>query len=95
MFAILLSAVNTLLAFLVRGVLIKFVVFTALYFVVSELVSAMVSLLPNGSSLTSAFTGISSATWYFLDLFAASQGIPLIIAALVTRFIIRRIPVIG
>jgi hypothetical protein len=30
-----------------------------------------------------------------LDLFAFSQGLPLVLSAVVTRFIIRRIPLIG
>ncbi|MBC8787633.1 DUF2523 family protein [Pseudomonas extremaustralis] len=95
MFGILLSAGNALLGWLVRGVLVKFVVMVALYWIVAELVGVMASWLPTGAGLTSAFGGISAATWYFLDLFAFSNGVPLLIAALVTRFLIRRIPVIG
>ncbi|MRW91032.1 DUF2523 domain-containing protein [Duganella sp. FT80W] len=95
MFGILLSAFNSVLAWLLRTVLIKFVVFTALYMIVSELVLAMESWLPSGDGLTNAFAGISSATWYFLDLFAFSTGLPLIISAALTRFVIRRIPIIG
>lgn len=95
MFGILLSAGNALLGWLVRGVLVKFVVMVALYWIVAELVGVMVTWLPTGAGLTSAFGGISAATWYFLDLFAFSNGVPLLIAALVTRFMIRRIPVIG
>lgn len=95
MFGILLSAGNALLGWLVRGVLVKFVVMVALYWIVAELVGVMGTWLPTGTGLTSAFGGISAATWYFLDLFAFSNGVPLLIAALVTRFMIRRIPVIG
>lgn len=95
MFGILLSAGNALLGWLVRGVLVKFVVMVALYWIVVELVGVMATWLPTGASLTSAFGGIGAATWYFLDLFAFSDGVPLLIAALVTRFLIRRIPVIG
>ncbi|CRM61950.1 MULTISPECIES: DUF2523 domain-containing protein [unclassified Pseudomonas] len=95
MFGILLSAGNALLGWLVRGVLVKFVVMVALYWIVAELVGVMASWLPTGAGLTSAFGGFSAATWYFLDLFAFSNGVPLLIAALVTRFLIRRIPVIG
>jgi hypothetical protein len=36
-----------------------------------------------------------SAAWYFLDLFAFSTGLPIIISAFLTRFLIRRLPVIG
>lgn len=95
MFGILLSALNSVLGWAFRAVIIKFVVFTALYLVVHELVAVMVSWLPSGASLTSAFAGIGASTWYFLDLFAVSVGVPLLISAYLTRFIIRRIPVIG
>jgi len=95
MFGILLSAFNSVLAWLLRTVLIKFVVFSALYMIVAELVNVMASWLPSGAGLTSAFAGISAGTWYFLDLFAFSTGLPLVISALLTRFVIRRIPVIG
>ena len=95
MFGILLSAGNSLLAWLVRGVVVKFVVMISLYWIVAELVGVMSGWLPNGSGLTSAFGGIGAATWYFLDLFAFSTGMPLLISAYVTRFLIRRIPVIG
>jgi hypothetical protein len=95
MFGILLSAFNSVLGWLVRTVVIKFVVFTALYMIVAELVSVMSSWLPTGTSLTNAFAGISAASWYFLDMFAFSTGVPLIISAYLTRFIIRRVPVIG
>jgi hypothetical protein len=95
MFGILLSAGNALLGWLVRGVLVKFVVFIALYWIVAELVAVMAGWLPPGSGLTSAFAGIGAGTWYFLDLFAFSTGLPLVVSAMVTRFFIRRIPVIG
>lgn len=95
MFGILLSALNAVLGFVLRTVVVKFVVFTALYWIVSELVGAITSWLPTGSALTSAFGGISAATWYFLDLFAFSAGLPILVSAFLTRFIIRRIPVIG
>lgn len=95
MFGILLSAGNALLGWLVRGVLVKFVVFIALYWVVAELVAVMAGWLPSGNGLTSAFAGIGAGTWYFLDLFAFSSGLPLLVSAFVTRFLVRRIPVIG
>ena len=95
MFGILLSAFNSVLGWVFRTVLVKFVVFSALYMIVAELVAVIASWLPTGSGLTNAFAGITASMWYFLDLFAFSAGVPLIISAYVTRFIIRRVPVIG
>lgn len=95
MFGILLSAFNTVLAWLVRSLLVKFVVFFALYFITTEFVALIVVLLPDGSSINSTMSGIGSATWYFLDAFQITTGISLVVSAYATRFIIRRIPVIG
>jgi hypothetical protein len=95
MFGILLSAFNSVLGFLLRSVLVKFALYFGLYFVTTEFISVIGSMLPSSSSLSGAFGGISSGIWYFLDLFAFSQGVSIILSAFVTRFIIRRLPIIG
>ena len=95
MFGILVSAFNTVLGFLLRSILVKFVFYFALYFVTTEFVAILLSLLPTSSSLNGAFSSIPSSVWYFLDLFQISFGLPLIISTFVTRFMIRRIPIIG
>ncbi len=95
MWTLLLAAVNTLLGFIFRSVMVKFVVFFALFFVVTEFIALVAPMLPNGASLTGALGGIPSGVWYFMDLFNVSAGIPILLSAYVTRFVIRRIPVIG
>ena len=95
MFGILVSAFNFILGWLVRSVLVKFVLFFALYFVTTEFLQVISSLLPNANSLNGALSGISANTSFFLDVFALPTGLSLIVSAYVTRFIIRRIPVIG
>jgi hypothetical protein len=92
MYAILLSAFNTILGFVLRSVIVKFVVFFALYFVVTGFVQVLSSsgILPSASSLSSGLSGMGAGVWYFLD-----TGFPLVVAAMVARFIIRRIPFIG
>ena len=84
MFGILISALNTLLGFVFRSLIIKFVVFFALYFVVQGFVEILVE-----------FANLSDGFWYFINLSKLPQGISMIISAMATRFIIRRIPVIG
>jgi len=86
------------LAWLMRAVVIKFVVLTAVVAVVAFLVPLVVGwiapfLLP--TSLTSAFSAVPSSVWFFLDFFRLDFGLPLLISAVVTRFLIRRLPVIG
>jgi hypothetical protein len=95
MFKILLSALNTGLAFVFRSLLVKFGIFFALYFVTTGFVGLISGLLPSASSINSALGGIATSTWYFLDAFSLNIGLPAICSAYATRFIIRRIPVIG
>jgi len=92
MFGIVLSALNAVLAFLVRSILVKFVVYFALFFVTTEFIAVISDILPTGSDLSSALGGVPADVWYFVDLFNVSAGIPILLSAWVTRFIIRRIP---
>ena len=95
MFGIFASALNLLLGFVFRSLIVKFVVFFALWFVTTEFMGVITSLLPNSSALATGLGGIPSGVWFFLDLFNVTLGIPVLLSAWVTRFVIRRIPVIG
>jgi hypothetical protein len=95
MWILLLGAVNTMLGFIFRSVMVKFVVFFALFFIVTEFIGLLTPLLPNSAGLSGSLGGIPSGVWYFLDLFNVTAGIPILLSAYVTRFVIRRIPVIG
>lgn len=97
MFGIVLSALNVVLGFVLRSVIVKFVTFFALWFITTEFISVLqgAGILPSAASVTTSLGGIGSATWYFLDLCAFSYGCPLVLAAWAARFIIRRMPVIG
>jgi hypothetical protein len=100
LFGIMLSALRVVIGFVLRSVVIKFVTFFALFFVVKEFVNVLVSsnLYPGAtqaSALSSALSGMPSSVWYFLDLFSVSTGLSTVISAYATRFIVRRIPVIG
>jgi len=95
MFGIVLSALWSALAFILRSVLVKFVVFFALFFITTEFISVIAGMLPTGAALSGSLGGIPSAVWYFLDLFNVTVGIPILLSAWVTRFVIRRIPIIG
>ncbi|MGO5000232.1 DUF2523 family protein [Oceanisphaera sp. W20_SRM_FM3] len=95
MWGILLSAVNTALSFVFRTVIVKFVLFFGLFFVIQELVPVLASWLPDSANVTSAFGAQSPHVWYFLDVFEIAAGVSMLLSAWVTRFIIRRIPLIG
>lgn len=97
LFAIIAHALNAVLGFMFRASVVKWATFFALWYVVTEFVIAIKSgnLLPHVSKLNEAFSGIPTGVWYWLDLFAVSQGAPMIISAIAARFLIRRLPIIG
>lgn len=94
MYAILISAFNTLLGFVLRTVVFKFVIFTSIYVCFTELLPVVVSaIFPTGDAgLSGYLSALPSGVWYFLDIFQISFGLPLVLAAFCSRFIIRRIP---
>lgn len=95
MYGILVSALNFILGFVLRGIVFKFVIAFMLYWAVQLMAEVLIPMLPQVSSVSSALAAIPSGVWWFLDIFAVSQGLPLVISAHLTRFIIRRIPLIG
>jgi hypothetical protein len=97
MYAILVSFGWTLLSWLIRTVILKFVIFAGIYLVVSSFLPVLIGqVIPSGDGgLSGALAGLTPGVWYFLDLFRADVGIPMVCAAWASRFIIRRIPVIG
>ncbi len=95
MFGRVLSALFAFAGFAFKSIIAKFFVFFALFFVVTEFIVVVVPMLPGASQLSAAFANQASGVWYFLDLFQLSLGVPMCLSAAVTRFIIRRLPVIG
>lgn len=87
-----------LVSWIFRGVVVKFLVMTAVFAVMAALIPVAIGLIApylGVASLTSAFGGLDSGVWWVLDFFALGYGIPLLLSAAVTRFLIRRLPVIG
>lgn len=63
-----------------------------------EGLAAVLNAIPVPSFFNDAanfFNAIPSSFLFFLNLFAVGEGIAMITAALVLRFLIRRIPIIG
>ncbi|WP_250116872.1 DUF2523 family protein [Pectobacterium quasiaquaticum] len=68
----------------------------ALFFVVQEFVPVLLSLINvSPLPLVELFSQLPDSAWFFLNLFQVPTGIALMVSAIVTRFIIRRIPIIG
>jgi len=95
MFGILVSAGMRLLGSLLTSAIIKFVIYFALLFVVNEFFQLISNLIPNSGQVNLALGSIPGSVWYFLDLFNISAGLSAIFSAYTTRFLIRRLPVIG
>jgi len=88
----------SVVSWLLREVVVKFVVLGAVFVIVAELSPLVLEYLGSFISpagLTSAFSGVSPGVWFFLDFFALDVGLPLLISAHIARFLIRRIPFIG
>ena len=90
-----LAALYAALGWLVRSVLVKFVLFFGLWFVTSELLPVLVSHLPSTAGIESSWAGIPSGVGYFLNVFQIPTGLSMMLSALATRFAIRRIPLLG
>lgn len=87
-----------IISWILREIVIKFSVLTAVYALVAFLVPKAIDYLTpwlGTGSLSSAFSAVSPGVWFFLDFFNLGYGVPLLISAAVTRFLIRRLPVIG
>lgn len=95
MWEMLLSAVNSALGFVFRTANVKFVLFFALFYAVHEFAPVLASWLPDASSLTSALGLQAPHVWFFLDMFEVSEGVSMLLSAWMTRFSIRRTPLLG
>lgn len=97
MYGILVSAFNFVLGWIFRGVVIKFVILTAIYYVVTWIAEAVLSQLDISplTGLQTVVNAIPEGVLYFMGLFRVDVGLPLILGAMLTAFIIRRLPIIG
>lgn len=98
MWAILLSTVWTTVSFIFRTVVIKFVIFTAMFLLLSELLPMVIRIVgfrSFTSTLATSLLQIPSSVWFFLNAFRFDVGVPLILSAYASRFVIRRLPLVG
>ncbi|HBA7796251.1 TPA: DUF2523 domain-containing protein [Escherichia coli] len=92
MWAILLAAVNTAIAFVFRTVVIKFVLFTAVYLFIAEIIPLVISHLPSAGNISDLFARLPSGVLWLLNVFSFDVVLPVVVSAMFTRFFIRRIP---
>ena len=90
--------IATAFTWLLREVVVKFLIFTAVFALVAFFVPYAVGYLgkfADASVFSNAFAAIDGSVWFVLKFFKLDYGVPLIISAYVSRFLIRRLPVIG
>jgi hypothetical protein len=88
----------SVLSFLLREIVVKFVVFSAVFALVAFLVPIAIGFISphiGAGGLTSTFAGLGSGVWFFIDFLNLGFGLPLLISAGVARFLVRRLPLIG
>lgn len=97
MFGIILSAINTVSAYVFSSLLLKFVLFTVLFLIASSFITYITGCgcIPTPTLLSGRLASMPSGVWYFLNLFGFAQGVTAIFSAYVARFLIRRIPFFG
>jgi hypothetical protein len=96
MYGILVSALSTVFGTLLRTVIVKFVVYSALFLLLTEFVPLALSpFMPSMDTLSSALGGMGSDFWFYADLVCLADGLKMVVGAAATAFVIRRLPVIG
>lgn len=98
MYGILVSALYTIIRWLVGGAagrLILAGIFTLALSIITSMLAWYLTGMPTGSALLSLFTALPASIKFFLDYVNLSYGLPLIINAMIARFVIGLIPVIG
>ncbi|NBH74737.1 DUF2523 family protein [Rodentibacter pneumotropicus] len=96
--SLILRLFNGLLGFVFKGLVAKFFVFFALFYITTEFIPVVIDLfIPQNLKINfqQLFNNLPNDIWYFLELLEIPFGISLYISAILARFIIRRIPVIG
>ncbi|EBM2258485.1 DUF2523 domain-containing protein [Salmonella enterica] len=92
---LLIAALGEMLAFVFRQIVVKFILFTVMYLLLTQLTPLLTSYLPDGANVSALFNSLPSAVLWFLNVSAFDVTFPMIIVAYFTRFFIRRIPFIG
>lgn len=91
------SFFSGLLSWLFSTVIIKFLIFGAVFLMVTEVIPLIINIfLPSDmGDISSLISGVPSEVGYFLAPFQIGMGIKAMLSAYLARFIIRRLPFVG
>lgn len=97
MYGILVSALATISNYVFSSIFLKFVLFTAMFWVSSEFIRLITGCgcIPTPEGVQAAFNYVPPSVWWFLNLFGIAQGITAVLCAYMVRWLIRRIPIFG
>jgi hypothetical protein len=97
MWSFITSGINYLMRGFLNASAVKFVVVSAVAYLIAGLTSLVSSFaqLVNFGSIGQLFGQLPDGLLFFLSIFRLDVGVPMILAAWAARFAIRRIPVIG
>lgn len=90
--------IKTLLDFIFRKTVPKFFLFFALFFLVLEFTPVLIGWVGGETIITELSNSLGSLpndVAYFLSPFRIDLGIKMVGTAYITRFIIRRVPLMG
>lgn len=97
MWSLLVAFLNLAMVQVIRAAVIKFVIFSAIVLAVAGLAVFVFNALVNFDilGLNNMLAALPDGLLFFLAVFQFHIGLPVIFGALIARFTIRRIPLIG
>lgn len=97
MYGIIQSALNLALAFMIKDIVLKGIFFVVWMYMFTQLIDFLVLMIPSAQSFEVVFNSLNQYPLlvYFLLVLRFDFGVSAVMAAVVTRFIIRRMPVVG
>lgn len=97
MWAVFTSALSWAFGWVFRLSIVKFVVFGAIALVLTPLMTIIMGLVDATglADIQGLFDALPTSILFFLVVFKLDVGIPMLIAAMLVKFFIRRLPVVG
>lgn len=91
------SLFTSLINWVFRLSIIKFIVFGALALVLAPLMELLLSLVDSTGldGIPSLVSALPADLRFYLGVFRFDIGLPMIVAAVLVKFFIRRLPVVG